>query len=659
MVCIFAPILGFIFIETYSLVSSATPFLKALLWGLLIFEALLGYGLLFGKVMFGNAEFSCLTPAYGTSLILMMSGWLNILSLLKPPIITALIISGVISFYFFVANKFYKSISIDCNVITVLPSPLFFLGATSVLAVLWAYICATSSQAFNFHDDYHAYLFFPEKILQLGSLGIDPYSERRLISGLAGNSVLAAIGLTQMKWYFLHSIDWGLGLLTFAYSIYIYKSSEMLQRILLVKLGLLVGISLMAIPAVNITSNFLPMMLIFSIWILFLEFTKLDFYRADLLLKYSISIGLMLATLLSLKSTLTPYVAISFLFFCSYLRFELKASWSILLKFCVLISITVFFALLPWMIDLFLSSGTFFYPILGKGFHAIRYGYFLSATSNFLLAGNFFSDLWAVFSLLGKSIFSITLMSMIYLIYQRYKSGDSTHICMLAIMPLLASILNCIVVGFALGGYGAYRYVHFVGLASLVTSIMIAVPLFKKKFFFVLVLSVCTFFIVRGFQDQRISYPKNIEYISNSLVAKQPINAAELVRYDAVSRALPLTGAILLRVAYPFMLKISSDTFVADYPGAASPPPGMPIGQGPEALRNYLLSMGIQYIVWDYQTQANFSKDAYGDRMAQLSHPWIGSEARLSFDFQENLEKLRLERPNFFDKNGIAIIDLR
>jgi hypothetical protein len=56
MACICAPIVGFIFTEIFLPASSTIPFLRALFWGLIIFQALLGFGFILSRAMFGDAE---------------------------------------------------------------------------------------------------------------------------------------------------------------------------------------------------------------------------------------------------------------------------------------------------------------------------------------------------------------------------------------------------------------------------------------------------------------------------------------------------------------------------------------------------------------------------------------------------------------------------
>ena len=64
----------------------------------------------------------------------------------------------------------------------------------------------------NPHDDFHAYFVFPNKMIQSGSIGPDPYSERRMTSSLGGQYFLDAFVLAALSEENLHLIDPGLGI---------------------------------------------------------------------------------------------------------------------------------------------------------------------------------------------------------------------------------------------------------------------------------------------------------------------------------------------------------------------------------------------------------------------------------------------------------------
>ncbi len=84
----------------------------------------------------------------------------------------------------------------------------------------------------------------------------------------------------------------------------------------------------------------------------------------------------------------------------------------------------------------------------------------------------------------------------------------------------------------------------------------------------------------------------------------------------------------------------------------------MPFFKGPEALADYLTAQGLRYLAYSYANQAGFSHQAYADRIGPDAHPWIRSESKCTFDFQDNVDELRKSRRTIYDDGDICVIDL-
>jgi hypothetical protein len=165
---------------------------------------------------------------------------------------------------------------------------------------------------------------------------------------------------------------------------------------------------------------------------------------------------------------------------------------------------------------------------------------------------------------------------------------------------------------------------------------------------------------IRVAQDTYNRSLVQFDQIHQSLISGGQFRKVDGESYRRLSTAIPKEGGVLVRIDKPFLLSpLGNNVFIADYPGSASPAPGIPFGEGPENLRNYLLSKGINYLVWSYGNWANFSRHMYGYRLGDQENSWIRSEAKLAFDFQDNVEQLRKKYKNIYDMDGIVIIDLR
>lgn len=652
------PLIIFYSIQFVANKSYIYELLQAMAWGLIIFEAFFAFGVI-GKSFFSETIKTInIAPSLGLAFVLMIFGWLNLFGFVNQALITLVMTFGALCLVW-LAWVNYPSFAKDVGGELLSKPRVVFLVALAILSVIWGYSLVAINSEFNIHDDYHAYLYFPKKILDLGLLGQDPFSERRLISGLAGNSILLAIGLSKMKWYFLHLVDWGLGILMISYLIFSFRTNlDQLSSIFL-KSSLVIGICLFSNPAVNISSSMLPMAIIFAIWSWVFSLVNTQLPILNFGFSDGIFIGLMTGALLALKSTLIPYIALSVLLICIYFFVFNLIHQKQFFRFSFGALVALLISVFAWSLDLYGSSGTPLYPILGRGFHATQYGYFDSATSQFFDGSKNLDDVLVLLSPLGKSVFLLSFALLGAYLIEALRSQNRVRLLTLASLPLLVSITNCIIVGYALGGYGAYRYVYFVALVSLVISVLISIQCQNSKIIRFTVYLVCLFCLIRGLQDQFIRYPGFAQDRGVNIGELAPISIDVEKGYAELSQTLPNDGGVLLRVAYPFLLTSKSNVYLADYPGAASPPPGMPVNLGPEAIKSYLLSHGIRYIVWDYQKRANFPQETYQDRLLPTAHPWIASEARLTFDFQANLELLRSDNKVIFDKNGIAIIDLR
>lgn len=653
-----SPLVVFYSIQFNSYKSNSDELLSALAWGLILFEALIAFGLIAKSIFEKNMHIGNTAPSLGLACVLIIFGGLNLFSFVSERLITLIMTSGALYLIILVWKNQRNNYSF-INEKLLSKILIIFFAALAIISIIFGYFWAVANTVFNNHDDYHAYLFFPKKILDLGSLHQDPFSERRLISGLAGNSVLLAIGLANAKWYFLHLIDWGLGILMVSYLIFKFNTNTNQLRSTFLKSSLIIGICLFTNPAVNISSNMLPMALIFPIWswFFFVSKNKQTIFKVGLF--DGAYIGIMMGALLSLKSTLIPYIAISFAMICIYTFFFDLMRRNQFIKFILGVFLAIMASVVAWSVDLFRSSGTLLYPLLGKGFHATQYGYFETATTHFLKGSSYFEDVQILISPLGKSIFLLSFFLLLIYLIEILFDKKKARLLILASLPLFASVINCLIVGYALGGYGAYRYIYFVSLVSLVVSVLIAFQCPNSRLIRTSIYLVCIFFLIRGAQDQFVRFATPDQIVHKRMAKLNPLSVDIESNYDELSRFIPNDGGVLVRVSYPFLLSVKPNVFIADYPGSASPPPGMPIGEGPYALRSYLLSIGIRYVVWDYQKEANFAQKSYQDRLLPNAHPWIANEARLTFNFQENLELLRISKKIIFDKNGIAIIDLR
>jgi hypothetical protein len=139
--------------------------------------------------------------------------------------------------------------------------------------------------------------------------------------------------------------------------------------------------------------------------------------------------------------------------------------------------------------------------------------------------------------------------------------------------------------------------------------------------------------------------------------------------YAALQRAVPEHATLLVMLDQPFRLDFKRNRILLwDEPGAVSPPPHLPIGQGPDALARYLLGQGVRYVAYcdgpspEYVTTVQVQAlnrlsqgiryVAYCDRGPSLENP------RSRNKVVGDLKKLTATRKQLYADNGTHVLDL-
>lgn len=621
---------------------------QAFAWGLLILQGAFGYSLLIQSCVKRALPSSALLGV-GFSIYIAFGSLLNLLGLVSEFVIYGIVGIGVAAT--FVCNiHLPQNGEIFAGVSSLIKSWLF-IAMLFLCAMIYVY--SFRVLPFNEHDDFHAYLVFPFKFLQLGFIGNDPYNERRLSSAFGGNAFMAAIMLSGAKLQFLHALDLGVARLAIALSLLLIPFG--FGRIgNFIKVILIVTVLILVAPGVNITPIFLPILLMLSLWVLMQWGCSQGQALSDQMVPMALFV-LVLSALCSLKNSFIPYGALlSLCYIYCVSQYNLTR-----LSLAVTLGTLFFITLSPWMIDLYRSSGTLLYPILGQGFHASQYGDFASPRQGLFIDGRFLKDLIGLLIPLNRSLIVFTAGILCCAIYLRIKLGKSKDsVGSIYFLPPIATFIYAISMAIVLGGYGTYRFI-FSGIICglLVTPIFFLQKKLSRTLIGLTILILLLFMgrELKGFYLELKNSPTpRFSYTQGELT----FELSEAKKYREVSHYLPNDGQTIARVSKPFLLKASPNIYVADFPGASSPKPGMPFAKGPQALLGYLRAQGIRYVVWEHSNSAGFSKERYKDRLALTENPWARSQAERTFDFQENLEVFRKTLPVIYEANGISIIDL-
>ena len=137
-----------------------------------------------------------------------------------------------------------------------------------------------------------------------------------------------------------------------------------------------------------------------------------------------------------------------------------------------------------------------------------------------------------------------------------------------------------------------------------------------------------------------------------------PLDPPRTVRqYAELFRDVPPGEPILTRLAKPYLLDFRKHRiYLADWPGGASPPPGMPSFQGPERLAEYLTRLSIRYVAYSYRSHAYFD-DLFKITLTSY-FPWIRTQCSHAYDFQDSLEKLGSTRARVYDDGEHFVLEI-
>ena len=162
-------------------------------WGIWILISLSGWGREINRLLFPKQRVDWgERAAWGIAWSVIFGGLLNVTWTISPAAIVIYICSGAL-YEIIDAWRNKTSLANKLNqLIKAFQSNKFWAGGTFIafLLAFWQYAGCVSSYTFSMVYEYQASFVFPQKMLQIGSLGGDPFSERRLVSSLGGKSFL-------------------------------------------------------------------------------------------------------------------------------------------------------------------------------------------------------------------------------------------------------------------------------------------------------------------------------------------------------------------------------------------------------------------------------------------------------------------------------------
>ena len=637
------------------------PYAAMFGFGLVLLASWAGWGAVLGRLLWPRRRAGrWLEAAWGLALTLAVGGLANVAGQVTAHGILLLIAAGFVFFLWSLYRDRRRLGALSSLAIRTLRRDWRLVLAATLLAVGFVAVYAASVCAtrFNDHDDLQAYFVFPAKMIQNGSLGPDPYSERRMLS-LGGMSFLHAIVLSVADAKYSRIVDPGVSFLLCAG---LLASIARVARTT-VWAALVVMLLLLVIPppADNTTSCLTGLALFLALFLTLHRIGLDDRAGSNTPRRAAVAVALLASALCSLKTTHLPATALLILVAYVITAFAARDRRGVSYE-AVLVGAATVLLLAPWMVSLYLSNGTAFYPLLGRGFHGSAYGTYWRLGTE--LTWGRAAGLAAA-TLLDARVAPLIVLGVAALL--RSELGSRRP---LLVGWALVATVSALFVPIASGGVEAsYRYSYAFLYAATFTLAMFVLSkgrsaesrhssLGGSSILGWLAIAV----LLGGHAEWIPSYmAKQLAAIGQGLEAsRNPHFMLRYVRrYSRMQDAVPEGAPVLTRLQYPFLLDFRRNPiFIADYPGGSSPPPGMPFFQGGERLADYLCGRPIRYVAYSYLNEAGFYEGLFEERLRPETEPWLRLQALHTRDFQRNLSELGRTRKVLYDDGDVFVLDL-
>lgn len=574
----------------------------------------------------------------GVSILVFLGGVLNFFGLVSRFGNRTIIAFGIsLSFVMFASKRKIRSTIFNLQNLSQLPF-FIMLGMLTIASRI-------TRTAWNYADDGEAYLPFVKKMLTLGSLAFEPFSERRFLSSLGGSTFLDSLVVSILDFNFIRLSDMGLGI-----SLMLILIWNLHQRKVLTGSPFLSAVPiLLPFPVVNISSLFLSAALFLYI------LTKLLFPANQRILS-AIHFIFPLATLFSLKNSNLVACLLMLLFFSNQIKGRMfPGSFRDISYFVVkrLSNSVLFLALTsPWLLGSLKdeSSLSFFHDprelIEISEFRHYPIFDFANLDDFFLFWGN----------LLNSSLLFVVFIAFIVLLVSPV---TKTKMELFVIAKLIFISLVCgYVLTIQTDGYGVDRYTFALNFAILMGIIFCFSRMFSS-----LSLSLLTFLLISLTiypSILKISPAYTLATLKQSFEISSISNnpCTEKTAISALQDKTEKKSTILVTSSFACALDFSRNVLLLnDFPGMLSPHPGLPLSDDFVRMKEYLISKDIDYLLVEMPSE-EYRRYLNTVSSDVLDSKWLLKEAALKLRYYDLVESARMKFPMMDGPNIFYLIPL-
>jgi hypothetical protein len=465
------------------------------------------------------------------------------------------------------------------------------------------------------------------------------------MSSIGGNYFLQTLVLATLPLTDVQMADRALGLLLLAFLAFALASEFNLTQPQRAVFAFLV----FATPQLvfNLTFVLLPSALFFSL-VYVAAHRKLLAENSTL---QALLLGAITGVIASTKSTYLPHGVV---FVACFALFQSRRrGLSSGAKTLLLAALSCLIVMAPWMIANHATSGTWFYPSLGKGYQYSTYGLYPAPSGAGLSI------------ILHKVVPFCAPLGLLFVLEWFLGDRDEQGEAILSLSA--AALCATLLVGIGTGGDSVRRYNY----PCIIPAMLLLYIVFSRRRnafpgsrrWPILQTITILFISYTAITTWRNKFTNEYDQIPIGLKAglrDTPIVPASVAdEYASVQRTIPTDAGTIATVTNSFLFDYRTNPIsIADYPGAASLPPGWPSRGDGNALAEYLLAHNLRYLVCSYADFVGLDQEAVKVLHDPSRTQWIRSEQAILLRSHQQYAELAKTRRHLYDDGQIYVLDL-
>ena len=566
-------------------------YFPVLLWSLVIFASFWGYGEALRRTL-KRPEFEDLgwglTAAWGMAVTLAIGGFLMMLSLAKAPVLTGVVLLGAGLAGLFGSKSLSQTLDTKSKKQTLREVWKFHTADI----VLWGFAALAFASAIVWphqidpNDDLVCYLMLPEKILATGTL-IEPFSFQRA-GTFGGQALLQALIMIVGNETSGHTPDRGLAMLLI-FGILMAAMRGVTGPARWIGFFLLLAFWFVPVPRISTNGAMTGGCLLAALVATFSRVKSLGLREN---LSAFVPMGLVAAAASSIRPTFALVAASTFAGLTIWRLLKDRKAKPVENILPFLFSGLVCVALLaPFMVVLYQSNGApVIPPFSGFVSEAYQTFDFPETAKNFESLFNFLTG--------GPTIVLLVLLAVAVVL-----PGESGRGWVLA--GMLAACCLIVFRFAAIAYYDQYRYIYPIVVPMLLWYLATGLKAAchpsegSEKIPRRVIAAALTLFVLVNARSGIQELGAQVDSLALVNEPNRSFLPAQLKSaYKSIQEKVPPGEKILTMVDASYWLDYSRNPMQSiNAVGGASPPPGIPFGKGPEALRDYLRGLGFNYLI--------------------------------------------------------------